>query len=400
MKKEDNEKKAQFKKDNRIYQISLKNTESNTSIPNVNEYCTDYQKMSTSRSPLSNMSKNMLSSKPSIKQGKSKTSDDLKFDYYKQLIRKSTKKLLSLSENANDSKLTNEQYESEFEELDIDSEYSEDVGINSKDNFKEYKEFAINFKPLTEKEIEQNKIFDEHYKKFYMPATENVAGLYDLYVTNSLKLVSIFDPKEAFETEIKKIKKLVGNSLKFDEDKPLLVLDLDETLIHSDLECKYQDHDHYIESSNGIIPINLRPNLYEFLDFCEENFEIIIFTASCKNYADPIIDLIEAEKNYFIGRFYRDHCIQYKNFFLKDLSIFNKDLSQVFLVDNCIFSFAHYLRNGVLITSYYKDEEDLDLLSLVEFFKASIIDCKDIREELDNTFEFNKICNSLKQVKI
>lgn len=247
--------------------------------------------------------------------------------------------------------------------------------------------------------------FDEQFRKYYMGSTENVAGLYDLYVTNCIKLISYIDSKESFMSRIEEIRQSINNNMKleFSKDKPLLILDLDETLIHSDLEMKYEKHDKYLEISSGVIPLNIRPHIYDFLDYCFEYFEMAIYTASCSDYADPILDYIEQEKGkkYFKYRFYREHCIYYKNLFLKDLSIFGKSMDQIIIVDNCLFSFAHYLDNGILVTSFYEDEEDLDLLSIIEFFKSSILDADstDVRDVIKNTFEFSNIYQKIKNIE-
>jgi CTD small phosphatase-like protein 2 len=166
---------------------------------------------------------------------------------------------------------------------------------------------------------------------------------------------------------------------------------------------KYDKHDKYLEITCGVIPLNIRPHIYDFLDYCLEYFEMAIYTASCSDYADPILDYIEqiGGKKYFKYRFYREHCIYYKSLFIKDLSIFGKPMDQIIIVDNCLFSFAHYLDNGVLITSFYEDEEDLDLLSIIEFFKSSILDTDstDVREVIKNTFEFSNIFSNLKNIE-
>lgn len=337
------------------------------------------------KSPLVKLSQNILYM-PSSRKYECRTSIDLS---KKIKIKQSSKKFLSLSENANESRESKDQVES-----DNDSEISEDLHNNNLISRK-LDNLVIGSLEKSEKE----KLFEEYHKKFYMSSSDNISGCYDLYVTNCLKMISVFDPVQAFENRVFEIKESISKSLSL-TNKPLLILDLDETLIHSDLECKFVAHDEYIETESGIIPINIRPNLYEFLDFCAVHFDLVIYTASCSDYADPILDYIEKNKKYFSKRFYREHCICYHNLYLKDLSIFSKPLNQILIVDNCLFSFAYYLNNGVLITSFYNDVEDLDLLSLIEFFKSSILNCTDVRVELENTFEFKKIYNNLINVNI
>jgi CTD small phosphatase-like protein 2 len=62
-----------------------------------------------------------------------------------------------------------------------------------------------------------------------------------------------------------------------------LVLDLDETLIHSTCTPTSQ-YDHTIVMNNGVaevaVYVNLRPWVRHFLEQLADDFEIVIFTAS------------------------------------------------------------------------------------------------------------------------
>ena len=68
-----------------------------------------------------------------------------------------------------------------------------------------------------------------------------------------------------------------------------------------------------------------------------------MFTASEQEYADPILDFLDPDGSLFQARFYRDSCVRHKepSMFVKDLRIFQRDLSQVVLVDNSVCSFAY-----------------------------------------------------------
>ena len=114
-----------------------------------------------------------------------------------------------------------------------------------------------------------------------------------------------------YDTRYKKNKKsklLLNNRL--EKKKYTLVLDLDETLIHFKIDEK--------DESKGVLRI--RPGLFDFLDIVHQYFELVIFTAATKDYADPIIDALESEKKYFDYRLYRDHTIIMNDEITKDLS--------------------------------------------------------------------------------
>ncbi|GJD10769.1 Carboxy-terminal domain RNA polymerase II polypeptide A small phosphatase 2 [Galdieria sulphuraria] len=80
------------------------------------------------------------------------------------------------------------------------------------------------------------------------------------------------------------------------KDKKTLVLDLDETLVHSGFEGSRETSDFVlsmqVENTNLQLFVKMRPYLKEFLQEVTKHFEIVIFTASMVTYADPVIDLM------------------------------------------------------------------------------------------------------------
>ena len=84
-------------------------------------------------------------------------------------------------------------------------------------------------------------------------------------------------------------------------NRKTLVLDLDETLVHSqfqpfDVPC---DITLKIELEDELhdIHVMVRPGVKEFLENMGKIYEIVIFTASVSKYADPLLDIIDKEKN-------------------------------------------------------------------------------------------------------
>ena len=257
-----------------------------------------------------------------------------------------------------------------------------------------------------EKEKENKLIpFEEMFHQYYVDSSQNRNGNFDAYIKSGLKLISLL-PKENYINQIEKISSTFKLKDNVNQNKKTLILDLDETLIHSDLDLIYKDHettlyfdseDDEILGKNVPIPLILRPNLFEFLNYVYDKFELIIFTASHKNYADKIIDYIEKDKRYFSLRLYRQHCIFIKpGIYIKDLRIFkNRDLKNIILIDNSIFSFSNQLSNGILITSFYNDKEDDFLLSLKDYLEYLIEDCDDVRTINKEQFKFEIYQNDL-----
>lgn len=87
---------------------------------------------------------------------------------------------------------------------------------------------------------------------------------------------------------------------------------------------------------------NVRPFTKECLELVNQFYEVVVFTASHKWYADVILDYIDPEKKYIQHRLYREHCIKTTdNVYIKDLSIFkNRDLKDMIIVDNAVYSFG------------------------------------------------------------
>lgn len=132
--------------------------------------------------------------------------------------------------------------------------------------------------------------------------------------------------------------------------KYTLVLDLDETLIH-------------FKSDAARPKFLIRPYAYSFLRNLAAHFELIIFTAAQKDYADWILDRIDTKKM-IVHRLYREHCQISKLSHTKDLSLLGRDLSKTIIVDNLAENFLLQRNNGICIRSWYGDLSDKALVSL------------------------------------
>lgn len=90
--------------------------------------------------------------------------------------------------------------------------------------------------------------------------------------------------------------KLPNQYWKCDFGKKTLVLDLDETLIHSEFtEMGFKGSANMILRMHGteIGFCWFRPHLKEFLEEVTKLYEVVIFTASQPIYANQIIDKLE-----------------------------------------------------------------------------------------------------------
>ena len=133
-----------------------------------------------------------------------------------------------------------------------------------------------------------------------------------------------------------------------------LILSLDKTLSYKN------------NKTNAII---LRNGLFSFLSTIKPFFELILFSIDSQDVSYPIINMIENDKKYFDYKFYKDHCVLYKNNLIKDVTLIGRDLSKIIIVDNNETCFELNKENGIKISSFYGDNNDNKLFELKNILK-------------------------------
>ena len=99
-----------------------------------------------------------------------------------------------------------------------------------------------------------------------------------------------------------------------DEGKKCLVLDLDETLVHSSFKPTV--------NPDYIIPVDIegtvhkvyvckRPGVDAFMREMGKLYEIVVYTASLSKYADPLLDRLDQDK-VIRYRLFREHCVHHE----------------------------------------------------------------------------------------
>jgi len=257
-----------------------------------------------------------------------------------------------------------------------------------------------------EENVDQPSPFEELDLQIdYVESSQNYQGNYNNYVYRTLK--SIIPLRSLNYTNVVEQKKVFlpinsaaeATSAKF---RKTLILDLDETLIHADFNGQFTGHDQIItfksEDEDISVPIFIRPGVQEFLSKISKNFEIFIFTASKKEYADAVLNYLDPENNYFKQRFYRENCISVKNkVFIKDLRIFsNRKPEDIVMVDNSLYSFANQISNGVLINSFFDDKDDKELFNLMNYLENYMLNITDTRIINEKVFNFSSLIEEVK----
>ncbi|KAJ8761186.1 hypothetical protein K2173_001242 [Erythroxylum novogranatense] len=167
-----------------------------------------------------------------------------------------------------------------------------------------------------------------------------------------------------------------------------LVLDLDETLVHSTLEhCDDADFTFtiFFNMKEHIVYVKQRPYLHAFLERVADMFEVVIFTASQSIYAGQLLDILDPEKKLISRRVYRESCIFSDGTYTKDLTVLGVDLAKVAIIDNSPQVFRLQVNNGIPIKSWFSDPSDCALIALLPFLEM-LVDADDVRPIIAKRF--------------
>lgn len=169
--------------------------------------------------------------------------------------------------------------------------------------------------------------------------------------------------------------------------KPLVILDLDNTLIFSykkEKKFSFKLNDFYI--TNEELPHDFkcinkyhtlkRPHLHEFLEFTQKHFDIAVWTAAGVDYAKEICENIGInDKILFLN--HSEHCnivvkTMSSSIYVKDLNTLSDKyyLNKVLIIDDLAESARNNTNNLIHINPFYGDLADTELLKLIKYLDS------------------------------
>ncbi len=155
--------------------------------------------------------------------------------------------------------------------------------------------------------------------------------------------------------------------------RPLLVLDIDETLLYAATQPLTQPHDYKAERTW----IYKRPFVDRFLRFCQQHFQIGVWTSARASYANEIFSQVFP----FVSPLFirsEQHCLDKKNEHGHRVSIKpihtlahqGHDLKQILVIDDSPEKHTYTPDNLIPITPYYGDKRDSELKQLIHFLDS------------------------------
>ncbi|SHO77247.1 Similar to S.cerevisiae protein PSR2 (Plasma membrane phosphatase involved in the general stress response) [Malassezia sympodialis ATCC 42132] len=169
-----------------------------------------------------------------------------------------------------------------------------------------------------------------------------------------------------------------------------LVLDLDETLVHSSFKM--------VPNADFVVPVEIegivhnvyvikRPGVDEFMRLMGQIYEIVVFTASLNKYADPVIDILDMH-HVVQHRLFRESCYNHYGSYVKDLSQLGRQLTDTIILDNSPASYIFHPTNAVPVSSWFNDPHDTELTDLCPFLE-DLCHVDDVRTVLDGFIDMS-----------
>ena len=237
----------------------------------------------------------------------------------------------------------------------------------------------------------------------YQKSPDIITQVNPLYLNNFMQPINphqlAFTPTN--HTKISENKKmLLPQKSKEFLNKKTLILDLDETLVHSSF-VPFENNDIVLnvefEGMLYNIYVLIRPGAIDFIKKVAKLYEVIIFTASISKYALPLIDILDSDKN-IQYKLTREHCTFLNGIYIKELKKLNRDLNDLIILDNSPLAYSFDIDNGLPVKAWYEDKNDneLDKVYFILEFLSKVKDARNFIKRIVDNNEINfEIANEI-----
>lgn len=108
---------------------------------------------------------------------------------------------------------------------------------------------------------------------------------------------------------------------KDEDDKILLILDLDETLIYASRDQLNRQADFRL----GTYHVYKRPSLDQFIEYVRKEFLVAVWSSASDDYVAEVVETIFPDENYLEFVWGRSRCVQKRNLQIDEQGYFSDD---------------------------------------------------------------------------
>lgn len=145
-------------------------------------------------------------------------------------------------------------------------------------------------------------------------------------------------------------------TMKYPENIPTLVLDVDKVILHLEHDSRQGWH------------VIKRPYADQFFKEISLYYEVVLFS----DEVFPVAVEIATKWNLPVtGVLHREFCKKKRNSYIKDLSKLGRRMDRVLMIDHDPAAFQLQPENGIVIKPFHGDTNDSELMVLLEFLKVA-----------------------------
>lgn len=168
------------------------------------------------------------------------------------------------------------------------------------------------------------------------------------------------------------------------DQRPLLVLDVDETLLHATETSLERAPDFRVAQYF----VYRRPHVQEFLRRCADTFRLAIWSSSGADYLHAALARTVPPEIPLAFVWSRDRCVhrfdaeRHEPYFVKDLRKVKRlgfDLARVLIVDDTPKKVERNFGNAVYVSPFVGDPDDAELPELGAYLRT-LVEVKDVRQ--------------------